>query len=538
MYWGGPPLGVQILYTFPTPKTGIKQIEQFNDIILRILRSRLESQSWTSFNSFPIVNEVSAGVPVPTPPDSGKTPQLRTSKLAQNCGKTEILHLQPSYRICWSHEIETLPPMWTKDSSGFKYILLFFNRMILHSGRHTRSDPQSCRVRSLGGQRGGAQKQTTHQETKTKLSSAMPNRDQTIHCQGKRRKRHPASNVAAESAPHPRHAAKACDNNFGKDWQHALLLQAGLETFNQQTFPGILKLALVSWKWHGGLYKIWRLNDWDLLSGYIVGVACLHWEIPCRRICIHLASRTSWSSILYPSFLFATLCSSSFCCIFTCTNPKQTLLCGRCQPSKPLDLPGSATRTSSLRNKTVHTKQVSRSQSSATFTAHKRRCLCTCCFVSLCWRVTSLTQNADECRMLTSLCQRSQKLAKRMSNLEIFTSWHGLFVKTCLSVWKTWKHFKHQRSHPKTCCLRLSNKDSANATFSFMMSPSDLLATQVLNAFRTLHNSFIIERHTKLPQVQTEFSVAKTKVKEMENVSVFHFIPHIQSCIAFSMQPK
>ena len=27
--WGGPPLGVQILHTFPTPKTGIKQIEQF-----------------------------------------------------------------------------------------------------------------------------------------------------------------------------------------------------------------------------------------------------------------------------------------------------------------------------------------------------------------------------------------------------------------------------------------------------------------------------------------------------------------------------
>ena len=30
MYWGGPPLGVQNLYTFPTPKTSIKQIEQFN----------------------------------------------------------------------------------------------------------------------------------------------------------------------------------------------------------------------------------------------------------------------------------------------------------------------------------------------------------------------------------------------------------------------------------------------------------------------------------------------------------------------------
>ena len=73
------------------------------------LRSRLESQSWNSFNSFPIVNGVPAGVP--TPPDSGKTPQLKTSKLAQNCGKTEVLHLQLSYGICWSHEIETLPPM-------------------------------------------------------------------------------------------------------------------------------------------------------------------------------------------------------------------------------------------------------------------------------------------------------------------------------------------------------------------------------------------------------------------------------------------
>ena len=73
------------------------------------LRSRLESQSWNSFNPFPIVNRVSAGVP--TPPDSGKTPQLKTSKLAQNCGKIEVLHLQPSYGICWSHEIETLPAM-------------------------------------------------------------------------------------------------------------------------------------------------------------------------------------------------------------------------------------------------------------------------------------------------------------------------------------------------------------------------------------------------------------------------------------------
>ena len=62
---------------------GIKKIEQFSDIILRILRFLAESQSWNSFNPFPIVNGVPAGVP--TPPDSGKTLQLKTSKLAQNC---------------------------------------------------------------------------------------------------------------------------------------------------------------------------------------------------------------------------------------------------------------------------------------------------------------------------------------------------------------------------------------------------------------------------------------------------------------------
>ena len=32
-----------------------------------------------------------------------------------------------------------------------------------------------------------------------------------------------------------------------------------------------------------------RVNDLDLLSGYVVGVACLHRENPCRRICMQLA---------------------------------------------------------------------------------------------------------------------------------------------------------------------------------------------------------------------------------------------------------
>ena len=43
-----------------------------------------------------------------------------------------------------------------------------------------------------------------------------------------------------------------------------------------------------------------------------------------------------------------------------------------------------------------------------------------------------------------------------------------------------------------------------------MMSPWDALATQVLNAFRTMHYSFIIERQTKL-QVLTESSACEKK---------------------------
>ena len=50
--WGGPPLGVQILYTFPTPKMGIKQIEQFSDIILRILRFLAAASGVTKLELF------------------------------------------------------------------------------------------------------------------------------------------------------------------------------------------------------------------------------------------------------------------------------------------------------------------------------------------------------------------------------------------------------------------------------------------------------------------------------------------------------
>ena len=98
-YWGGPPLGVQKFYIPFQPQKWASN--KSNSSVTSscascgFLQSRLESQSWNSFNPFPIVNMVSAGVP--TPPDSGKTPQLKTSKLAQNCSKMEVLHLQPSY---------------------------------------------------------------------------------------------------------------------------------------------------------------------------------------------------------------------------------------------------------------------------------------------------------------------------------------------------------------------------------------------------------------------------------------------------------
>ena len=78
--------------------------------------------------------------------------------------------------------------------------------------------------------------------------------------------------------------------------------------------PGVLKVSCCM-----GFTKFGDkcVNNLDLLY-YVVGVACLHREDPCRRICMHLDSRTSC--------LFAMLCFSSFCCIFKCTTPKQTLL--------------------------------------------------------------------------------------------------------------------------------------------------------------------------------------------------------------------
>ena len=129
-----------------------------------------------------------------------------------------------------SHEVESLPQCEQRIYPVLNiYCIIILDRMILNSGRHTQSDPQSCRVRSLGGE--GAQKQRTHQETKAKLSSATPNHDKTIRCQGKRRKKlfsSVAADLALRLGPNSeRSGGKVCKiyetlwlHNRGTSWKH------------------------------------------------------------------------------------------------------------------------------------------------------------------------------------------------------------------------------------------------------------------------------------------------------------------------------
>ena len=161
------------------------------------LRSRLESQSWNSFNPFPIANRVSAGIP---------TPRLRQDSAAKDIktGTRSFASLT--------------------ESAGVMKSKL--------SGRHTQPDPQSCRVRTVrGGQRGGAQKQTTHQETKTKLSRATPNRDKRSTANANTEKSIPPA--MSQRNQHLTHAmlrkpATTTPKQFKTTWCF------GKDTFNQQ----------------------------------------------------------------------------------------------------------------------------------------------------------------------------------------------------------------------------------------------------------------------------------------------------------------
>ena len=105
-------------------------------------------------------------------------------------------------------------------------------------------------VRSLEGRRGGTQKQSTHQKTKEKLSSATPNRDTSIHCQRKRRKKtSQQSRSGISTSPTP--CCESLQQHPKNSKQHGTLakmgnMQAGPEIFNHQPYsPGFFFCLLM-----------------------------------------------------------------------------------------------------------------------------------------------------------------------------------------------------------------------------------------------------------------------------------------------------
>ena len=102
--------------------------------------------------------------------------------------------------------------------------------MILNSGRHTQPDPQSCRVRSLGGRRGGS----------PKTNNASRDQNKTEQCANanteKASRQQCRSGISTSPTPCCESLRQQHPNNSK---QHGALaktgdMQAGLETFNQQ----------------------------------------------------------------------------------------------------------------------------------------------------------------------------------------------------------------------------------------------------------------------------------------------------------------
>ena len=77
--------------------------------------------------------------------------------------------------------------------------------------------------------------------------------------------------------------------------------------------------------------------------------------------------------------------------------------------------------------------QVNRSQSSATFTAHKQEDVSAHVAMVLV-DVSLLDTKQMRSRLLTSFCQLHKSDQKHMSSQKVFTSRHGLFVQKSLSV--------------------------------------------------------------------------------------------------------
>jgi hypothetical protein len=129
--------------------------------------------------------------------------------------------------------------------------------------------------------------------------------------------------------------------------------------------------------------------------------------------------------------------------------------------------------------------------------------------------------------MLTSLCQRSQKLAKTHVNprkLYIMTWFVCSNMFECL---KNVEIFQTPTSHPKTCCLRLSKKNSANVTFllhsiwSIQKLMHKTLACNVVLMF-LMALSKAMQTNSFLPQVQIESSACGEKPSNINLPNKFY----------------
>ena len=162
-------------------------------------------------------------------------------------------------------------------------------------------------------------------------------------------------------------------------------------------------------------------------------------------------------------------------------------------PSKPLDLPGSA--STPLRNKRPSTQTKSVDPRAQPLLPHTRKQDDVSALVAM-FLVDDAESHVDI--FLSTSQKNDQKTHVVTKSLYIMT-WFVCLNKLfeCL---KNVESFQTPTFSPKTCCLRFLNK--------FCKRIHDVSLRFVGNSssefLRTLH-SFIIERHIKLVQVQTVF---------------------------------
>ena len=173
--------------------------------------------------------------------------------------------------------------------------------MILNSGQHTQPDPQSCRVRRPEGRRGRAQKETTlsRDQNKTEQCDALSWQNDPLPTQTQ--KKHPASNVAAESAPAHAMLRKPVtttpnskQHSAGKDWRHAggagdvqsaTVFQHLLFRLQEVAARrGLEYVLLASWFlpwWHLPIFEPCRLY-WP--DSNLMGVRCVFYAFPAEAV--------------------------------------------------------------------------------------------------------------------------------------------------------------------------------------------------------------------------------------------------------------